>query len=60
MDNVLQELKADLKNCNSMEEIFAAVQELYDCEDKLGIMAKTAIVTQIPKFIKVAALKPHE
>ena len=60
MNNALEELKGDLKNCNSLNDIFNAVESLYDTEAQLGVLAKAAIINKLPTIIKVAGLKPHE
>ena len=59
-NEVLNELKSDLKECETLSEIFNAVEELYDTDAELGFLAKTAIINKLPTIIKVAGLQPHE
>lgn len=49
--------KSDLKNANSLHDIFNIVSKHYDTSAKLGTITKQVIILNIDKLISAAGVK---
>lgn len=54
----MEATKELLRECNTLEEVFATIENLYDCSEPLGFVAKQALITNISKLIKITRLNP--
>jgi hypothetical protein len=50
----------DMGDAKTLSEIFKVVEKHYDTQEKLGIATKLLIVTNLPKLIKMANVKPKK
>lgn len=49
--------KSDLKNANSLEDIFRITSKHYDTSAKLGTITKQVIILNIDKLISASGVK---
>jgi len=55
----LADCKADLKQDSTLNEMFDTLDDHYDLDQKIGIMAKTNFINQLQRLLKMTATKPR-
>jgi hypothetical protein len=60
MKNVSDKLDNELKNCNNMEQVLAAVNKHYDLSRPFGIATKLLVVTGVKKILDLVKAQPRE
>lgn len=58
--NSQQDFKKALKSCHTMNDIFSAVNEFYDMDEKLGLATKAVITSQIGRLIDIVGAKERK
>jgi hypothetical protein len=60
MKNVSDKLDHELKNCNNMEQVLAAVNKHYDLSRPFGIATKLLVITGVKKILDLVKAQPRE
>jgi len=60
MKNVSDKLNNELKNCNNMEQVLAAVNKHYDLSKPFGIATKLLVITGVKKILDLVKAQPRE
>jgi hypothetical protein len=60
MKNVSDKLDNELKNCNNMEQVLAAVNKHYDLSKPFGIATKLLVITGVKKILDLVKAQPRE
>jgi len=60
MKNVSDKLDSELKNCNNMEQVLAAVNKHYDLSKPFGIATKLLVITGVKKILDLVKAQPRE
>jgi len=60
MNNAEKQLDNDLKNCNNMEQVLAAVNKHYDLTRPFGIATKLLVVTGVKKILDLVKAQPRQ
>jgi hypothetical protein len=60
MKNVSDKLDNELKNCNNMEQVLAAVNKHYDLSRPFGIATKLLVITGVKKILDLVKAQPRE
>jgi hypothetical protein len=59
MKKLNEQLEADLKNCNNMDQILDAVQKHYDLSKPFGLATKLLVVTGVRKILEMVKATPR-
>lgn len=60
MNNVNEQLDRDLKNCNNMEQVLAAVNKHYDLTRPFGLATKLLVITGVKKILDLVKAQPRQ
>lgn len=59
MKKLNEQLEADLKACNNMDQILDAVQKHYDLSRPFGLATKLLVVTGVKKILEMVKAEPR-
>jgi len=56
----MDEIKEELKSCNTLNEVFDVLDKHYDLDQRIGYIGKTLLVNSVRKIILATGAKKRE
>ena len=56
----MNELKDKLESCNTLNEVFDVLDEVYDLDQRIGPISKSILVRSVNKIIMLTGAKKRE
>lgn len=56
----MNEIKDELKLCNTLNEVFDVLDEHYDLDQKMGIISRSILINNVHKIILMTGAKKRK
>lgn len=56
----MDEVKDKLEKCNTLNEVFAVLDEYYDLDQRLGVISKSLLLNSVPNIILMTGAKKRK